>query len=218
MDLSVLIEHTKQSIEKAFNNISKLSSDILTIEGMSGDKTRHLYNNICDLSGSTYVEVGTWKGSSFISAMYKNENTYGISIDNWSEFGGPKADLIHNVNKYLVNNNVKLLDKDCWLINETDINKSIDIYMYDGAHTYEDQKKAITYYHKFFSKHVIIMVDDWACDWVHVKKGTLDGISEMNLKVHYSHEIGLVNTLGHHTGGDTFWNGCGVFVCERLDI
>jgi len=218
MDLSVLIEHTKDSIEKAFNNISNISNDILTMEGMTGNKTRHLYNNICNLNGSTYVEVGTWKGSSFISAMYKNENTYGISIDNWSEFGGPKGELINNVNTYLVNMNVKLIDKDSWLINETDINKPIDIYLYDGAHTYEDQKKAITYYHKFFSKYVIIMVDDWTCDWVDVKKGTLDGISEMNLKVHYSHEIGLVTTSSHHSGGDTFWNGCGIFVCERTDI
>jgi len=46
----------------------------------------------------------------------------------------------------------------------------------------------------------------------------LDGIAEMKLKIHYSCEIPLVNTTVHHQGGDTFWNGCGVFVCERTDL
>ena len=62
------------------------------------------------------------------------------------------------------------------------------------------------------------MVDDWTCDWVDVKRGTMDGIAEMKLKIHYSCEIPLVNTTVHHQGGDTFWNGCGVFVCERTDL
>ncbi len=56
------------------------------------------------------------------------------------------------------------------------------------------------------------------CDWVHVKQGTIDGINEMKLKVHAMYEIPLVNTTEYHIGGDTFWNGCGVFVCERTDI
>jgi hypothetical protein len=60
------------------------------------------------------------------------------------------------------------------------------------------------------------MIDDWTCDWVGVKQGTLDGINQMNMKIHYSCEIPLVNTTSHHQGGDTFWNGCGVFICEKI--
>ena len=58
-----------------------------------------LYNNICDVSGATYCEVGTWKGASFISAMYNN-NIFGYVIDNWSEFGGPINDFNNNINTY----------------------------------------------------------------------------------------------------------------------
>jgi len=218
--LEYLIDHVKKSIEDAYNNKSKLSHEVLLMEGMSGLKTRHLYNNICNLRGTHYFEIGTWKGSSFISAMYNNTNTRGTGIDNWSEFSGPSNEFHKNVQNYLNNiiSNVNTIDKDSWLIADEDIKAPIDIYMYDGDHSYDSQKKAITYYHKYFSKYVIIMVDDWTCDWVDVKKGTLDGIKEMNLIVHYSNEIGLVNTTTHHTGGDTFWNGCGVFVCERTDI
>ena len=214
MELQELINHVKDSIVKSYNNTSKVSYDILKIDGMSGNKTRHLYNNICNLENSTYLEVGTWKGSSFISAMYKNPNTYGICIDNWSEFGGPREEFFNNLNTHIENKNIKIIDKDCWEITDDDINKTIDIYMYDGEHSYESQKKAITYYNKFFSKYIIIMIDDWIC-WQRVIDGTIAGIKEMNLIIHYFYEIPLVNTNNFHIGGDTFWNGCGIFVCER---
>jgi hypothetical protein len=216
MDLEFLINHVKNAISNAYNNRSKLANDILSIEGFSGNKTRHLYNNICNLDNATYLEVGTWKGSSFISAMYKNPGIYGISIDNWSDFRGPMSEFHDNINKFIEKNNIKLFNKNSWDITQDDINTPIDIFMYDGEHNYDAQKKAITHYHKFFSKYVIIMIDDWTCDWVDVKKGTMDGISEMNLKIHFSQEIPLVNTETHHTGGDTFWNGCGVFICEKM--
>lgn len=216
--IDFLVAHVDKAIHDAYENKSKISDDVLGLRGMTGDKTRHLYNNICNLNDIHYLEIGTWIGSSFISALYGN-NIEGTSIDNSSEGDNVSALLYANVVKYLQPNidSISLSTKDSWSIQDSDIKRNIDIYMYDGAHTYEDQKKAITYYHKYFSKYVIIMVDDWTCDWVRVREGTLDGIKEMNMKVHYSKEIGLVNTTEHHKGGDTFWNGCGVFVCERTD-
>lgn len=63
------------------------------------------------------------------------------------------------------------------------------------------------------------MIDDWACwDFPYIKEATLRGLKEMNMKIHYQEEIGLVNTSRNHYGLDTFWNGCGIFVCERTDI
>jgi hypothetical protein len=214
--LGDLIIHTSKSILNAYSNQSNLTEDVLSVEGMSGNKTRHLYNNICNLNNANYLEIGTWKGSSFISAMYNNTNTKGYCVDNWVEFGGPKNEFYNNINKFLsTKSNKIIIDKNCWEITKDDIVDTIDIFLYDGHHSYESQKKAITYYHNFFSKYVIIMVDDWTCDWVDVKKGTLDGINEMKMKIHFSYEIPLVNTSQHHCGGDTFWNGCGIFICEK---
>ena len=62
------------------------------------------------------------------------------------------------------------------------------------------------------------MVDDWILDDCGVKSGTFEGLSEAGLIVHWSKEIALVNANDLHTSGDTFWNGCGIFVCERTDI
>jgi len=215
-NIDFLINHVKKSIDNAYDNNSKIIYDILNIEGMSGDKTRHLYNNMCNLEHGHYLEIGTWKGSSFISAMYNN-NINGTVIDNWSQFDGPKEEFNNNINKYLENKNIKIINKDCWAVTNEDICTPIDIYMYDGGHTIEDHTKSITYYVKYFNKYFIMMIDDWISS-PESKIGTYKGIEESNIKIHYFHEIGLVNTTNYHTRGNTFWNGCGIFVCERTDI
>jgi hypothetical protein len=207
-------QHVAEAVRSAFENKSKLSPGALGLPGMSGDKSRHLYNNICALDGATYLEVGTYMGSSFISALYGN-TIRGYCIDNWSEFAG-KDEFLDNVKRYLpADADYKMIDKDCWTVTQEDVPDPIDIYLYDGAHNYEDQKRAITHFYPFFADQVTILVDDWTCDWVGVKQGTLDGIKETGLKVLYSKEIGLVGTKRHHCGGDTFWNGCGIFVCQK---
>ena len=100
MSLQDLIQHIEKSIENAENGISKVTPDILTMEGMSGKKTRHFYNNILNKTDSRYLEIGTWKGSSVCSAMCGN-NAKVVCIDNWSEFGGPKQVFLQNFNKLL---------------------------------------------------------------------------------------------------------------------
>jgi hypothetical protein len=217
--LEQLINHVNQSIDNSNNKISKLTPDILSLEGMSGHKTRHLYNNICSLEGANYLEIGTWKGSSFISAFYNNEIN-SIVIDNWAEFNGPKNEFISNVNKFCPNKDFNFIEKDCFKVTDDEIKSiydSIDIYLYDGNHEYESQRKAITYYKHLFSKYVIIIVDDFRSDtpaWANIKKGTLDGIEESGLIIH--HQVEII-THQESTGPSEYWNGFGLFICEKLD-
>ena len=57
------MQEYKTLIETAFqnaeNNISKITNDIINMEGMSGTKTRHLYNNLLNTKDSRYLEIGT---------------------------------------------------------------------------------------------------------------------------------------------------------------
>jgi hypothetical protein len=216
-NLEQLINHVNQSVDNANNNISKLTNDILDMDGMSGNKTRHLYNNICSLDGANYLEIGTWKGSSFISASYGN-NVNSIVIDNWSEFNGPFDEFISNVNRFCPEVKYNFIEKDCFKVTDDEIKSiydSIDIYLFDGAHDYESQRKAITYYKHLFSKYVIIIVDDFRSDtpaWANVRKGTYDGIEEAGLTIHHNVEI---ITYQEVTGRSEYWNGFGLFVCEK---
>lgn len=214
-----MIIHCLSSVLNAYTNTSKLSPELLEIEGYSGNKTRHLYNNICNVIGLNYLEIGTWKGSSFCSALYKNTNIRSaIAVDNWSQFNGPKNIFLENTSKFLSENRFRFIEKDCWELTNDDIPDPIHIYMYDGDHSYESHKKAITKIHPFLAKYSIVLIDDWVVDEWKVRQATYDGIQEMNMKIHYTISIGLVNAKEYHTPGDTFWNGCGIFVLERTDI
>ena len=225
MDLASLIRHTERAIYNATINTSKLTDEILEMEGMSGHKTRHLYNNICALPGAKYLEVGTWKGSSLISALYGNMLGHAYCVDNWSEFNDsvwgtdPYSVFRGNVARHLgERSDLTVLHKNSWDVTIGDVGgiDNIDIFMYDGEHSYEAQKRAITHYAPFLSKYSIIMIDDWECDWWYVREATYDGIEEAGLKIHYVSEIPRMSAFGaYHCGGNTFWNGCGVFVCER---
>lgn len=220
MNLETLKAHVHESIDKANRNISRLNDEILNMEGMTGKRTRHLYNNICSIAGLNYLEIGTWKGSSFISALYQNKLN-SIVVDNWSEFGSVKSEFIDNFKKHCPETDLNLIEKDCFEVTKDEIGKvfdSIDIYLYDGAHDFESQKKAITYYKEFFSRYVVIIIDDFRDDTpsnAEVSKGTYAGLEESGLIVH---DRIVVFSKQDEGGSDGYWNGFGIFICENQNI
>jgi len=218
--LNFLINHANQSVINANNSLSKITDEILKIEGMSGSKTRHLYNNLCNIDNANYLEIGTWKGSSFVSSIFKN-NINSIAVDNWSEFNGSKQSFLQNVQKFSPESRFTFFEKNSFEITENDILSvfdSIDIYLYDGCHKYESHKSAITHFKQFLSKYSIILIDDWRNEngsWQNVIKGTYDGFKDSNLKIHHKIEI---TSKQENNGQQEYWNGIGIFICERIDI
>lgn len=218
MDLNYLIHHIKTAILDAFINKSNLIDEIINIEQNNGNKCLHLYNNICNIDHkAAYLEVGTNNGSSLVAALFHNTNVDAICIDNWSETQRNTNEMVGNIKNFLGKiQAIKVFDKNPWNITDIDIIKPVVIFHYNGDIGYEVNKQAITYYYKFFSKYVILIIDNWRKNNGEVKNGTLDGLQEMNLKIHYSFEIPIINSDDFDCAGDTFWNGCGIFICEKL--
>ena len=83
-----LIQHVERSIILASLGVSNLSKDIFYLDGMSSPKVRALLNNLCDKKGTRYLEIGSWKGSTLISALYGNEHMVdlAIGIDCFNQF------------------------------------------------------------------------------------------------------------------------------------
>ncbi len=214
-ELQELIDHVIRSYEKSEIGMSKLNSDILSIEGMSGIKTRHLYNNLCDLKNANYLEVGTWKGSSFISAIFENELN-SLVVDNWSEFNGPRLEFLENMERFCPEQKFGILEKDVFSVKKEEVfqfMKSIDIYLFDGEHAEESHVKAVTHFKEIFSKYFIMVIDDWA--WDRVRSGTYKGIELANIKVHKMIE----DKVSHEDPSSRlkYWNGFGLFVCENMN-
>lgn len=223
VDINNKIIHVVNSYYKAFNNTSKIPTnndeggEILNYKGMTGKKTRHLYNNLMELPNAKYLEIGTWYGSSSISAVYKN-NLDALFIDNWSQFNGDKKIFQDAISKYLTNeSNCQLLESDCWKVKTEKIKKDFNIYLYDAGHEEEDHYKAVTYYYNNLQDNFIFIVDDWC--WSDVRDGTWRGIKDMNLKVRFCHEVFVSEeekvNFPNHPGRDTWWNGVAIFVLEK---
>jgi hypothetical protein len=207
-----LINHVKTAISLAEKNSSKLSSKVLAIDGMSNAKIRHLLNNLVKFPKANYLEVGVWKGSTFISALYGNKKTLNsaIAIDNWSEFGGPFKEFEENCNSFISDIPYQFYSQNSFTIDlATIITTPINVYLYDGHHSVESQEKAFTYYDKFFDDVFIAIVDDW--NWKVARRGTFNAFSKLNYNVLY--EISLPSLSIKDS--ETWYNGYYVAVIRK---
>jgi hypothetical protein len=125
---------TKGQNKKACKKNSKITQEILDMDGMSGKMTRHFYNNILNFQDARYLEIGTWKGSSVCSAMYGN-NAKVCCIDNWSQFGCPKIEFLMNIEKFKGVNEVSYIEQDCFSVDLSNLPKI----------TQKSQNKPLTY-------------------------------------------------------------------------
>jgi hypothetical protein len=184
------------------------------MEGMSGTKTRHFYNNLLNAENARYLEIGTWKGSSVCSAMCGN-NAKVICIDNWSEFGGPKSEFLVNFEKFKGENDATFIENDCYKV-DVSILPKFNIYMYDGNHTNESHYKALLHYYHCLDDVFIFIVDDW--NWQDVRDGTINSIQKLNLKVLYEKEIRLTWDNSHTPqpeASQTWHNGIYVAILQK---
>ena len=212
------METYKTLLETAFqnaeNNISKITNDIINMEGMTGTKTRHFYNNLLNTENARYLEIGTWKGSSVCSAMCGNKAKV-ICIDNWSEFGGPKSEFLVNFKKFKGKNEAYFIENDCYKV-DVSILPKFNIYMYDGNHTEDSHYKALLHYYNCLDDVFIFIVDDW--NWKYVRDGTINSIQKLNLKVLYEKEVRLTWDNSHTPqpqASQTWWNGIYVAILQK---
>jgi hypothetical protein len=212
-----LIDHVSKAYSYAEAGISKVSRDILELEGLSGVYTRHFYNNLCSMPNARYLEIGTWKGSSVCSAMFGNQMAC-VCIDNWSQCGGPKDEFIQNFTRFKGLNDATFYESDCWSpqLIESLKDKKFNIYLYDGEHSEESHYKALIHYLPCLDDTFIYVVDDWNDN--NIRRGTMRAIQDANLEMLWKQETRLTFD-GTHTemsfGKRTWWNGIGIFVLRR---
>ena len=210
--INKLIDHIENSLIKTNNYESKITDEILKMEGMSGRKTRHFYNNICSMENARYLEIGCWKGSSLCSAMCNNRMSC-LGIDNWLTLGGPKQDFINNFIKFKGSNNASYIEKNCWEIDVSTIGK-FNIYMYDGNHTETSHYQALNHYYSCLDDEFIYLVDDW--NWEKVKTGTLNSIQDNKLKIEFKKEFFTDKDPGVQQSNNDWHNGLCIFVLSKI--
>ena len=218
------INNFKNSIENSFkksdSNITKLSDEIFKLEGMTGRKTRILYNTLLEevskFTDVRYLEIGAWYGSSTCSALYNNNINYCTVIDMWNEFGGSKTILSNNISSLCPNiiDKVTIIDGNSF--NQENINLAkekgkYNVYLYDGCHQPESHVKALTQYINLMDDVFIYIVDD--LNWPeHVYKPTYKAFELLGLQILYKEEVFTNYDKERH---QSYWNGVGVYVLKK---
>jgi len=217
------IKHIDDSVKWGELEVSKLTLDILNIHGITSNKVKCLLNNICNIDGANYLEIGVFRGSTFCSAIYGN-NITATGIDNWSspylmpsgvsqkmnfylrdKSNDPKEEFLSNVKKY---GNVEKLN--VYRANYLDFDYStigpLDIIFYDGETKYYDQYTTIKNLIPYMSNNCILIIDDW--NWQ--KEGATKALEDSNAFITYQKNL--------YTNGEDskdFWNGIGIFLIEK---
>lgn len=207
-----LIKHVQSSIYSADRGHSKINEKILNIEGFSSSKIRHLLNNLCNFHNVNYLEIGCWKGSTFISSLYQNKVSIAsaIAIDNWSEFDGPYLEFQANCDEFISNVNYKFYSHNCFDLNPKKfIKDKINIYFYDGGHTHQDHANAFLFFNKVLADPFIAIVDDWS--WTDVRSGTFEAFEKLGYQVLY--EVSLPADFNLDTA--KWWNGLYIAVIRK---
>jgi hypothetical protein len=216
------VEKINESLKRAQNNESKLSDEILAINGLTSFKVKHFVNNLLEINDARYLEVGVYQGSIFSSAMYKNEHAYCIGVDNfendnlkpmrdieeWTSVLGPTKSLLYQNISKTKNKNYKIIDKSVQELVQDDLPFKASIVFYDGDHSLASHETFIETIKDFCDDIFILIVDDW--NWLQVAQGTKNCIDKIGVKKIFEKEI-------FTTGEDPndFWNGLGIYVLEK---
>lgn len=220
MDLyKMTAEDYKFVIHKAFENaekgISKCSEDILKMDGMTGKRTRHLYNNLLNIPNARYLEVGVYTGSSLCACIYNNSIKYAYAIDNWSQFGGPKQQFLENIEKFKGQTPVTFIESDFEKVDCSKLPK-FNVYLFDGGHSFQDHMNALIIPMECLDDIFIYIVDDW--NWITVRKATLSAIENCQYKILHGVELKTTPDDSHPSGElctEYYWNGVCVFLLQK---
>ncbi len=211
--------------------VSRAPAAVLALEGMSSDRVRHLLNNLCSRAGTSYLEVGSWKGSTLASALANNVQTRALAIDDFSEYGSSKAEVTRNLNTVLqldgtataaaavAVERVQFLEADAFagptlrtlkrLVAEG--RPPFDVYLYDGKHDRDSHVAALTLFIPVLAEVFVLCVDDW--NFPHVRAGTRAAFDALSTDLDMLYETELPARFNGDK--ELWWNGMLVAVLRK---
>ena len=210
------ISALKLAIENADQLKSNLPNEQYEVPALTSLRIRHLLNNIGKL-GTKYLEVGVHKGGTFTASVAGNTNLKEITAIDSFESDKDNEDkampqFISWAEKFKpLESNFTTHVSDSFKVNLKVLPSDIDIYLYDGDHSEESQRKALTYYKDNLADEFIFLCDDF--DWDEVQQGTRKGIEDAGYEVLFEQYMA---SKGSHDN-DSWWNGFYVALLKKSE-
>jgi len=198
------IKAIKSAIENAKNHKSKMDETAWSVPALSSLKIRHLMNNLGAIS-TNYLECGVHRGGLFCSTIRNNKLDTATAIDSFASDAltgeGIEDEFDKNHLLCVDGTDTVVFTKvaDTFTVMPSDI-PTVDLYLYDAAHDYESQRKAMTHFLPAMADEFIVCVDDH--DWQDVWLGTHDGLKDANVEILFEEAF-----KGGDHDNETWWNG-----------
>jgi predicted O-methyltransferase YrrM len=148
----------------------------------------------------SYVEVGTYRGTSLIAAMLDNEGKDFVAIDDFSMRDASRSQLEQNLARF-DRAGAEIVEGDAFTILRGDAlaGRSVGVYYYDAAHTYEQQLDGLRLAEPHLADEALLIVDD--TDWDFVQQAVDDYLREQPQAKQ------LLAVGGKDAGSPAWWEG-----------
>ena len=125
--------------------------------------------------GESYVEVGSYRGTSLIAAQLGNEGDF-VGIDDFSMGDGSREQLERNLERFGLR--ATILEGDAFDVLRSGAleGRRIGLYYYDGPHGYEEQLEGMRLAERYLADRALVIVDD--TDWEQVELAVADYLAQ----------------------------------------
>jgi hypothetical protein len=210
------IGHVKRALEAAALGESPLDPAVLAMPGMSGRLYRTFINTLIRrlAPDARYLEVGAHAGSTLCAAISGNA-VRAVTVDDWSQFGGPRDVFLDHLARFRGEADVRLIESDFRQVDYAAIGR-FNVFLFDGPHRDVDQYDGLRLALPAMDRVHVVIVDDW--NRGHIRRGTNRALDELPLDVLYKVEIRTTLDGSHPAvyGPESDWhNGYMIAVVEK---
>jgi predicted O-methyltransferase YrrM len=154
-------------------------ADVLeAVPGLARENNLALVNLAASLlpPGESYVEVGSYRGTSLIAAARGNDGADLVGIDNFTLGDGSREQLDANLARFGVR--ATILEGDAFALVPAGAlgDRRVGVYYYDAAHDYEAQLAGLRMIEPFLADEALLLVDD--ADWERVRHAVDDYLAQ----------------------------------------
>jgi predicted O-methyltransferase YrrM len=189
--------------EKRFDHVLE------RVPGLARENNLALLNLAASLlgPGESYVELGSYRGTSLIAAMLDNEGKEFVGIDNFKMGDGSRKQLERNLASFDLEG-ATILEGDAFTLvpNGALGERRVGVYYYDGPHSYEAHLQGLVMIEPYLASRALLVVDD--SDWEQVADATRDYLAQQ------PQARMLVWIPGKDNGLPSWWEGVQVLAWE----
>jgi predicted O-methyltransferase YrrM len=170
-------ERFLRELPTQLEDVSRFTEILEAVPGLAKPNNLALVNVAarCLGAGESYVEVGTYHGTSLIAAHLGNEGDF-VALDNWSLGDGSREQLDANLERYGVE--ATMLEGDAFETLRGNVleGRTVGVYYYDNGHAYEQQLDGMRLIEPYLASPALVIVDD--TDWERVERAVDDYLVE----------------------------------------